>query len=44
MYNKSKGEVKVPLLAIGNDLTLLGVFASEMDTFIEHSMQIWPQN
>ena len=42
MYNKSKGEVKVPLLAIGNNLTLLGVFASEMDTFIEHSMQIWP--
>lgn len=42
MYNESQGKIKIPLLAIGNDVTLLGIFASEMSHFIESLMQIWP--
>ena len=42
MYNESQGKIKIPLLTIGNDVTLLGTFASEMSHFIESLMQIWP--
>ena len=41
MYNESKGEIKVPLLFIGNDLGLLCKFVDEDHDFIVQSSQIW---
>ena len=41
IYNESKGEIKIPLLAIGNDLGLICKFVDEDHDFIVKSLQIW---